>query len=128
MPRFVVWEICFLLLLSGNGEEIGWLESLHGGSEEGGGGIYSVGNLLGATTWRIRFPDGVIEAGMVPSSWNNFLRQLLRFSVVRSNHGEGLVRIILSPKLMLISLGSDRLGLVSLLHRWQKEEEEKHKK
>ena len=128
MPRFVVWEICFLLLLSGNGEEIGWLESLHGGSEEGGGGIYSVGNLLGATTWRIRFPDCVIEAGMVPSSWNNFLRPLLRFAVVRSNHGEGLVRISLSSKLMSISLGSDRLGSVSLLHRWQKEEEERRKK
>ena len=48
MPRFVIWEICFLLLLSDNGEEIGWIESLHGGSNEGGGGIY-----------------GVIEAGMV---------------------------------------------------------------
>ena len=76
----------------------------------------------------MRFPDGVVKAGMVPSSWNNFLRPLLRFVVVRSNHGEGLVRIILSPKLMLISLGSDRLGSVSLLHRWQKEEEEKRKK
>ena len=97
--------------------------SLHGGSEEGGGGIYSVGNLLRATTWRIRFPDGVIEVGMVPSSWNNFLRPLLRFVVVRSNHGERLVRISLSPKLMSISLGSDRLKSVSFLHRWQKEEE-----
>ena len=127
MPRFVVWEICFLLL-SGNGEEIGWLGSLHSGSDEGGGGIYSIGNLFGATTWRIRFPDGVIEVGMVPSSWNNFLRPLLRFAVVRSNHGEGLVRISLSSKLMSISFGSDRLGSVSLLHRLQKEEEERHKK
>ena len=100
-----------------NGEEIGWLQSLHGGSEEGGGGIYSVGNLLGATTWRIRFPDGVIKAGMVPSSWNNFLRPLLRFVMVRSNHGKGLVRVSLSPELMSISLGSDRLGSDSLLHQ-----------
>ena len=123
MPHFVVWEICFLLL-SGNGEEIGWLGSLHGGSDEGGGGIYGVGNFLGATTWRIRFPDGVIEAGMVPSSWNNFLWPLLRFVVVRSNHGGRLVRISLSPELMSISLGLDRLGSVSLLHRWQKEKEE----
>ena len=61
MPRFVVCEICFLLLLSGNGEEIGWLGSLHGGSDEGGGGIYGLGNFLGATTWRIRYSDGVIE-------------------------------------------------------------------
>ena len=109
MPRFVVWEICFLLL-SVNGEEIGWFGSLHGGSDEGGGGIYNVGNLLEATTWRIRFPDGVIEAGMVLSSWNNFLRPLLRFAVVRSNHGEGLVRISLSSGLMSISLSSSSVA------------------
>ena len=65
---------------------------------------------------------------MVPPSWNNFLRPLLCFVVVRSNHGERLVRISLSPKLMSISLGSDRLGLVSFLHWWQKEEEERRKK
>jgi hypothetical protein len=29
---------------------------------------------------------------------------------------------------MSISLGSDRLGLFSLLHQWQKEEVERHKK
>ncbi|KAG2565583.1 hypothetical protein PVAP13_7NG121417 [Panicum virgatum] len=57
---------------------------------------------------------------MVPSSWNNFLQPLLRFAVVRSNHGEGLVRISLSFKLMSISFGSDRLGSVSLLHRGRK--------
>ena len=67
MPRFVVWEICSPLLISGNGEEIRWLGSLNGGSDEGGGCIYSVGNLFGVTTWRIRFPDGIIEAGIVPS-------------------------------------------------------------
>ena len=49
MSRFVIGEICFLLLLSNNGEEIGCIGSLHGGSNERGGGIY-----------------GVIEAGMVP--------------------------------------------------------------
>ncbi|KAG2606850.1 hypothetical protein PVAP13_4NG164332 [Panicum virgatum] len=65
---------------------------------------------------------------MVPSLWNNFLQSLLRFVVVRSNHGEGFVRISLSFELMSISLGSDRLGSVSLLHRWQKEEEERCKK
>ena len=65
---------------------------------------------------------------MVPSLWNNFLQSLLRFVVVRSNHGEGFVRISLSFELMSISLGSDRLGSVSLLHRWQKEEEERRKK
>ena len=93
MPRFMVWEICFLLFLSGNGEEIEWIGSLHSGSDEGGGGIYSVNNFFGATTWRIRFPDAVIEAGMVPPSWNNFLRPLLRFVAVRSDHNEGPERI-----------------------------------
>ncbi|KAG2657901.1 hypothetical protein PVAP13_1KG142810 [Panicum virgatum] len=52
---------------------------------------------------------------MVLLSWNNFLRPLLRFVVVRSNHGERLVRISLSPKLMSISLG-------------QKEEEDRRNK
>ena len=78
MPRFMVWNICFLLLS---------------------------GNFLGATTWGIRFPDGVIETGMVPSLWNNFLRTLLYFVVVRSNHGERLVRISLFLELMSVSLG-----------------------
>jgi hypothetical protein len=68
MPRFVVWEICFLLLF-GNGEEKGgWLWSLHGGFDEGCGGIYNVGNFLRTSTWRIRFPDGDIKAEMVLSS------------------------------------------------------------
>jgi hypothetical protein len=62
---------------------------------------------------------------MVPSLWNNFLRSLLRFVVVRSNHDERPVRISLSHELMLISLGSNRLGSITLLYRWQKEEEEK---
>ena len=84
--------------------------------------------FLGAATWRIRFSDDVIEAGMVLLSWNNFLRPLLRFVMVRSNHGERLVRISLSPEMMSISLGLDRLGSVSILHRWQKEEEERRKK
>ena len=65
---------------------------------------------------------------MMSSLWNNFLRPLLCFIVVRSNHGEGFVRISLSPELMSISLGSDRLTSVSLLHRWQKDEEERRKK
>ncbi|KAG2630145.1 hypothetical protein PVAP13_3KG519501 [Panicum virgatum] len=37
---------------------------------------------------------------MVPPSWNNFLRPLLRFVVVRSNHGERLVRISLFSELI----------------------------
>ena len=97
-PCRVSWYGRFVSSRSDNGEEIGWIGSLHGGSDEGGGSIYGVCNFLGATLWRIRFLDGVIEAGMVPSSWNNFLRPLLCFVVVRSNHNERLVRISLSPR------------------------------
>ncbi|KAG2585283.1 hypothetical protein PVAP13_6KG265624, partial [Panicum virgatum] len=50
---------------------------------------------------------------MMPPSWNNFLRSLLRFVVVRSNHNEGLGRICRSVFLFL---------------RWQKEEDGRHKK
>nr|TKW32703.1 hypothetical protein SEVIR_2G185000v2 [Setaria viridis] len=46
----------------------------------------------------------------------------------RSNHDERLVRIILPLEMMLISLGLGRLGSVSLLHRWQEEEEERYRK
>jgi hypothetical protein len=60
---------------------------------------------------------------MVPSLWNNFLRPLLHFVVVISNHGKRLVRINLSPEPMLVGLGSDRLGSVSFFHWWQKDEE-----
>jgi hypothetical protein len=109
MSHFIVLEICFLLL-SDNDEEIGWLGSLHDGSDEGCGDIYAVGTLVEVTTWRISFPDGDIVLGMVPSSSNNFLWSLLYFIVVRSNHGERLVRISLSLNLMSISLGSNILG------------------
>jgi hypothetical protein len=99
MSRFVVWEVCFLPL-SGNGDEIGWLGSswriLGLGFDERGGGIYDVNNFHGAMTWRIRFSDGDTEAGMVSSSWNNFLRSLLSFVIVRSNNSERLVRISMS--------------------------------
>ncbi|RCV43340.1 hypothetical protein SETIT_9G286400v2 [Setaria italica] len=65
---------------------------------------------------------------MMMTSWNNFLQPLLHFAVVRSHHDERLVRIILPLELMLISLGLGRLGSVSLLYQWQKEEEETRKK
>jgi hypothetical protein len=69
MLRFAVWEICFLLFFSDNSGGIGFLL---GSSDEGGGDIYA-NNFLGTATWRFRFPDGDIEAEMVPSSSNNFL-------------------------------------------------------
>jgi hypothetical protein len=34
---------------------------------EGCGGMYDVSNILGATTWRIRFPNGNIKVAMVLS-------------------------------------------------------------
>ena len=61
---------------------------------------------------------------MVLLSWNNFLRPLLCFVVVRSNHGERLVRISLFSELMSISLGLDRLRSVSEEERRKKEEED----
>jgi hypothetical protein len=103
-----------------NGGETRWLEFLHGGSDEGGDRIYNVDNFPVTTTWIFMFPNDDIEVEMVPPSWNNFLQPLLRFVVVRSNHDERLMRISISPELMLISLGSDRLRSVSLLHWWQK--------
>jgi hypothetical protein len=39
------------------------------------------------------FPDGGIKAEMMSPPWNNFLRSLLHFTVVRSGHDEGLGRI-----------------------------------
>ncbi|KAG2564701.1 hypothetical protein PVAP13_7NG085700 [Panicum virgatum] len=50
---------------------------------------------------------------MMSPSWNNFLRSLLRFVVVRSDHNEGLGRICRSVFLFL---------------QWQKEEDGRHKK
>lgn len=111
----MVWEICFPFLLSVNGDEIGLIGSLHDGFN--GGGIYDASNLLGASAWKFRFPDGDTEAEIVPSSWNDFLRLLFRFVVIRSNHDERLVRLNMFFKVMAISLGMDRLGSVFLLHR-----------
>jgi hypothetical protein len=68
--------------------------SLHGGSVEDEGDNVGVSIFIDMTTWRLLFPDGGIKAGMMSPSWNNFLRSLLRFIVVRSDHDEGLGRII----------------------------------
>jgi hypothetical protein len=51
---------------------------------------------------------------MMLSPWNNFLRSLLCFVVVRSDHDEGIGRIIFRS--------------VFLTLRWQKEEEGRHQK
>lgn len=71
-PSFFVLVIC--LLLSGDGEEIGWIWFLRGDSDEDEDDNYSVCNFLSMTTWRIRFSDGdIIKAEMVLLPWNNFL-------------------------------------------------------
>nr|CAB3469429.1 unnamed protein product [Digitaria exilis] len=55
--------------------EIGWIWSLHGGSDEGDGG--NVNNFM--TTWRIRFLDGGMKTGMMSPPWNKILRALPPF-------------------------------------------------
>ena len=93
MPSFLVLGIYLLLLLPGDGEETGWIRVLHDGSDEDEGDI-NVNNFLGMTTWRFVFPGSDIEAEMMSLPWNNFLRSLLRFVVVKSGHDGGLGRII----------------------------------
>jgi hypothetical protein len=82
MPSFLVLEIYFLLLFSGDGEMVGWNHFLHGGSVEDADNNYSVGILTDLTTWRLLFPDGDIKTEMVLPLWNNFLRFLPHFIVV----------------------------------------------
>jgi hypothetical protein len=83
-----------LLLLSGDGEGEGWNRLLHDGSVEDEGDNFDVSIFIDMTTWRLLFPDGGIKAEMMSLPWNNFLRSLLRFVVVRSGYDEGLGRII----------------------------------
>ena len=102
------------LLLSGDGERTGRNRFLHGGSIEDEGDNYGVSILTGMITWRLLFLDDDVKAEIVSASWNNFLRSLPYFIVVRSDHDEGLGRI------------SFRSVLLILL--WQKEEEDTRKK
>jgi hypothetical protein len=86
---------------------------------------YDVNNFLAMTTWRIRFLDGDIKAEI--PSWNNFLRSLLRFVVVRSNHDERLVRICL-PLKPITSIELWRFRSIFLILRWQKKKKEDTRK
>jgi hypothetical protein len=63
---------------------------------------------------RLFFPDDDIKAEMMLPPWNNFLRSLLYFVVVRFSHDERLGRIIFRSVFFII--------------RWQKKEEGRHKK
>ena len=78
------------------------------------GDNYDVSILTGLTTWRLLFPDGNIKVEMVSPPWNNFLRSLLRFIVVRSSHDKGLGRISFKSVFPIL--------------RWQKEEVGRHQK
>ena len=100
MLSFFVLGIYFLL--SGDGERAGWNRFLHGGSVEDDGDNYDVNILIGLTTWRLLFSDGDIKAEMVSPPWNNFLRSLLRFIVVRSGHDEEPVRISFRSVLLIL--------------------------
>ena len=111
MASFLVLEI---YLLSGGGKRAGWNRFLHGGSVEDEGDNCGVSILTSIMTWRLFFLDGDIKEEMVSSLWNNFLRSLLRFIVVRSSHDEGLGRISFTS--------------VFLILQWQKEKEGRHHK
>jgi hypothetical protein len=109
MSNYLVLEFYLLfLLISVDGEGEGWNRLLHGGSVEDEDDNIGVSIFIDMTTWRLWFPDDGIKAEMMSPSWNNFLRSLLRFVVVRSGHDEGLGRIIFRS--------------VFLTLRWQKEE------
>ena len=49
MPRFLVLGIYLLLLLSGDGERVGWNRFLYGGSGEDEGDNYGVSILTSMT-------------------------------------------------------------------------------
>jgi hypothetical protein len=94
MPNYLVLEFYLLLLLiSVDGEGEWWNRFLHGGSVEDEGDNVGVSIFIDMTTWRLLFSDGGIKAEMMSPPWNNFLRSLLRFVVVRFGHDEGLGRI-----------------------------------
>ena len=106
MSSFLVLEI-YLLLLSSDGERVRWNRFLHGGFVEDGGDNYGV-SILTSLIWRLLFSDDDNKTEMVSPRWNNFLRSLLRFIVVRFGHDEGLGRISFRS--------------VFLILRWHKEE------
>ena len=91
----------------------GWNRFLHGRSVEDENDNYGV-SIFTNMTWRLIFLDDDIKVEMVSPPWNNFLRSLLRFVVVRSGHNEGPGRI--SFKSVFLNL------------RWLKEKKEDTRK
>jgi hypothetical protein len=55
MSSFLVLEIYFLLLLSGDGERAGYNRFLYGGSVKDAGNNYGVSILTDLMTWRLYF-------------------------------------------------------------------------
>jgi hypothetical protein len=108
MPSFLVLEIYLFLLLAGDGERTGWINFLHSSSVEYESNNYGVNNFVSMTTWRLSFLNGDIKKD---PPRNNFLRTLLRFVVVRSDHDEALRRISFRS--------------VFLILRWQKKKKKK---
>ena len=99
MPNLLVLEIYFLLL-SGDSKGAGWIRLLHGGFVEDEGDT-DVNNFIDLMIWRFGFSGGDIKVEMIPLSWNNFLRSLFCFAVVRFDHNEGVGRICRSVFLFL---------------------------
>ena len=68
MLSFLVLEIYFLLLLlllSGDGERVGWNHFLHSGFDEDEVNNYGISILTGLTTWGLLFSDGDIKVEMM---------------------------------------------------------------
>jgi hypothetical protein len=81
---------CSFLLFFGDGEGEGWTHLLYGGSVEDEEDNFGVSIFIDTMTWRFLFSNGDIKAEMISPPWNNFLRSLLHFVVVRSGNDEGL--------------------------------------
>jgi hypothetical protein len=90
MPSFLVLEI--YLLLSDDSERTELNRFLRGASVEDEGDNDGI-SILTSMTWRLLFSDGNVKTEMVSPPWNNFLRSLLHFIMVRSGHNEGLGRL-----------------------------------
>jgi hypothetical protein len=61
MSSFLTLGI-YLLLLSGDGEGVGWNCFLYGGSVEDESDNYGVSNFTDIMTWKLFFPSGDIKA------------------------------------------------------------------
>ena len=67
MPNFMIPEIYLLLLLSGDGEGVGWNRFLYDDSIEDEGDNYDISNFTGMKAWRLFFPDPVTSGAHVTS-------------------------------------------------------------